>query len=750
MVAHSIRYGFLLLLLAPPSLASAQEAPAPVTPAAGAPSPATAPPSGLGNVNDFGNLDLEMTTVSDFNQLDLEALLDAKVETASKKSESISRAPAIIEVLTREQIYNLGARDLYSALTFLPGIEIIENYSGTSTMVFRGAPQEQYSVKILFMINGHPIFEPISSSFLLETVPFEAIKRIEVIRGPGSVLYGTNAFAGVINVITETAKEDGVHTVGRLEGGQFTTASGGAGNYGRKGDFAWGVFAGGNQTRGFPYRIHKDQNEDCIPGSPSGAPLSQLRPYDCLRPGLSGTLEYFNNYKNAMLDLQYSGLRLQAGGVMQEKQKYGLLPNLRFNGTNETNHFFGELSYRHDWGKLGIVARTGWNHHDLRWDFGRFPLPTPQFRETHTEGDGFEMFRGELTVSWAILDNLSLDQGISYDTSKLKSFYFLFDNGAFHPLANVFEDYSQDTESYYAQARWDITEALTLIGGFRVSQFETDTLTVVPSVKGAPTFEKGRSDPILIPSPRVSLIYTPRDEITFKALYGEAFRLPNLFETAGTLSGLIASTPNIQPEKIRTAELGADTRPLQWLTIRGNVYYSALSDLISRRNARNAYEQAQLGNSNAGGLYDNVYEGHIVGAEFSSLAVFSETVNGFFNISWKTTDIGAMEDVTPSTGPVRMPMPAAFTANIGASWKAMPWIVLRPNAQYIGARGYSKAYTLVNGVVDFPVTKEVTLSAIGNNLFNTDYTYPEAVRRYVKTLPGGPGRAYYGRITAEF
>lgn len=748
-----------ILLAAALQAAAFADAPTAATVPAEAPRAATAPAENLGGVDDFGTLDLEMATVTDFNQLDLESLLNAQVETASKRGESISRAPAIIDVLTREQILQYGARDLYTALTFVPGIEMIENYSGTTTLIFRGMVQEQYSVKLLLLINGHPVYEPVMSQFALELIPIESVKRIEVIRGPGSVLYGTNAFAGVINVITESAKDDGAHAKARLEAGQFTTVNGGGGSHGRAGDLTWALFAGGQKTRGFPYRIRKDQNEDCAPQHAQNPASAVLRPYDCNRPGdLSGTLEYYNNYVNAYGDVGYAGLRFQGGFVGQKKQKYGLLPVLRHNGPNDLTHAFAELSYRKDWERVGINARVGLNRNESGWGLGRFPFEN--YLESHTDA-AVDMYRGEVTVSWRVRDELRLDQGVSYDWLGENHFYFLKSDNSFHELTPKFENLAQSTASYYAQAAWDISEKWTAIGGVRASRFQTDRTDVLifRDLDGKATPEgavKAANDPILIPSPRAALVYEPQESLVFKALYGEAFRLPNLFEAAGVVKFLVLPSQNIQPEKIRTVELGVDSRPAEWMNLRAAAYFSTLTDLITRRisDARDpkfTYEVDALGGEHVGGVYDNVWNGEIYGGELSSQAYVGDQWSFFANVSYKKVTYWEIDPALPqSAGVHRFPSMAPVLFNGGASYTPVKWLAVRPNAQYVGARDFAEAYVLGNLVVDFPVAKQVTISAVGNNLLDTQYEYPEHVRRWVETLPGGPGRALYGRVTAEF
>jgi outer membrane receptor protein involved in Fe transport len=91
-----------------------------------------------------------------------------------------------------------------------------------------------------------------------------------------------------------------------------------------------------------------------------------------------------------------------------------------------------------------------------------------------------------------------------------------------------------------------------------------------------------------------------------------------------------------------------------------------------------------------------------------------------------------------------------FNGNAGLSYRPISRAAVKPNAQFVGRRGAAGGYWLMNSVVDLQVLENVTFSAIGNNLLDRRYAYPEHVRRIVDTLPGGPGRALYGRVTAEF
>lgn len=144
--------------------------------------------------------------------LDLAALmdLDSQVTSATKMAQSISEAPAIITVISREKIIDRGYETIAEALGALPGFFVNSDYVLPDVGV-RGISGELRggSRLIKVMLNGHPVsFRSETTNWLNNAlVPIDAIDRIEVIRGPGSALYGANAFLGVVNIITRDASD---------------------------------------------------------------------------------------------------------------------------------------------------------------------------------------------------------------------------------------------------------------------------------------------------------------------------------------------------------------------------------------------------------------------------------------------------------------------------------------------------------------------------------------------------------------
>jgi len=142
-------------------------------------------------------------------QLDIEEL--TLVNVASKRSEAIEDAPGIITVVTAEEIQRYGYRNLRDILDRQIHIQIVgSNLSPHGRISMRGSTFTHTDNTVLLLINGRPIRDANSvtnNHDLYEAYPVETIKQMEIIRGPGSVLYGTNAFAGVINIVTKDAPD---------------------------------------------------------------------------------------------------------------------------------------------------------------------------------------------------------------------------------------------------------------------------------------------------------------------------------------------------------------------------------------------------------------------------------------------------------------------------------------------------------------------------------------------------------------
>ncbi len=150
----------------------------------------------------------ESKDIQDITELDLEALLDVEVTSVSRKTESLSNAPAAVYVITNEDLRRSGVTNIPDALRMVPGVfvaRIDSNKWAVSSRGFNGL----LANKLLVMIDGRSIYTSTFSGVYWDEQDtlLEDIERIEVIRGPGATLWGANAVNGVINIITKHAAE---------------------------------------------------------------------------------------------------------------------------------------------------------------------------------------------------------------------------------------------------------------------------------------------------------------------------------------------------------------------------------------------------------------------------------------------------------------------------------------------------------------------------------------------------------------
>lgn len=158
----------------------------------------------------------------DFTTLSLEELKNVEIISVSKKPEKVSQAAAAVFVITQEDIRRSGVTRIPEALRLAPGVQVARVNTHGWAISVRGF-NEIYSNKLLVLIDGRSVYTPIFSGVFwdVQDTMIEDIERIEVIRGPGSALWGANAVNGVINIITRNANktQGGLISAGGYEHG---------------------------------------------------------------------------------------------------------------------------------------------------------------------------------------------------------------------------------------------------------------------------------------------------------------------------------------------------------------------------------------------------------------------------------------------------------------------------------------------------------------------------------------------------
>jgi iron complex outermembrane receptor protein len=144
---------------------------------------------------------------TDFSNMSIEELMRVKL-SLSRTDEQFSRSAAAAYIITEDEIRRSGVTSLPEALRMAPGIEVARVDSHTWAVTARGF-NDAFANKLLVMIDGRTIYTPLFSGVFWDAqdTVLEDIDHIEIIRGPGSTLWGANAVNGVINIVTKKASQ---------------------------------------------------------------------------------------------------------------------------------------------------------------------------------------------------------------------------------------------------------------------------------------------------------------------------------------------------------------------------------------------------------------------------------------------------------------------------------------------------------------------------------------------------------------
>jgi iron complex outermembrane recepter protein len=187
----------------------------------------------------------EKPALQDLADLSLEELMRIEVTSASRKEQRLMDVPAAVTVIRGEDLRRIGATNIPEALRMVPGMNVARIDSSRWAVSSRGF-RDRFANNLQVLVDGRSVYSPLFSGVFweMQDTMFEDVDRIEVIRGPGGSVWGSNAVNGVINIITKKASDTqgGLATVG---GGSHERAFGAA-RYGvQAGDVAIRVFGKG-------------------------------------------------------------------------------------------------------------------------------------------------------------------------------------------------------------------------------------------------------------------------------------------------------------------------------------------------------------------------------------------------------------------------------------------------------------------------------------------------------------------------
>lgn len=464
------------------------------------------------------------------------------VFTASKFEQKVTRAPSRISIVTAEEIRQYGYRTMEDILKSLPGFYSTYDrnyaYSGVRGFSIPG----DYDTKILLMVDGHRINENVYNCIFTDhafILDLDLVERIEVVRGPGAALYGSNAFFGVINVITKSGRAlQGPEVSGSV--GSSATYQGRT-SYGNRYANGMEVLLSGTyyDSRG-EERLYYPELDD--PATNNG-----------IAQDMDGT-----SNGNLLAKAEFKDFVLTGAWVEMDKQiptaSYQTVFNDARNQTTDSRAYL-DLSYLStlsDTVRLsGRIAYDWYGYRgDYVYDFGE--ATGPVVNRDRTDG---EWWTAEAYVTWDFLDNHRLVAGGEYrDTTEQSQ-----DN---YDIYGTYLDVESDIDTWgiFAQDSFSVSESIAFNLGLRYDYSSQADETI---------------------NPRTAFIFTPSDETSFKLLYGTAFRAPNAYELYYDDDGLSQkSNEDLQPETIASYEFIAEHQFDRHIRSAASVFYNDIDDLI--------------------------------------------------------------------------------------------------------------------------------------------------------------------------
>ncbi|GAM10787.1 iron-regulated outer membrane virulence protein [Geobacter sp. OR-1] len=624
-------------------------------------------------------------------QAELQLLYEeSDLVTATRRVTPLHKAPAIATVITADEIRNMGARNLRDVLKMVPGIGISTNAWGVNMVEVRGI-RTSMNDKILVMIDGHSLNRNINGSALYQVadaLPVENIRQMEVVRGPGSALYGSSAFVATINVITHDADEiDGVEA--KIDGGSFDTF---------KGNLVGAVSSGDKlaASGSFDYfrtngpKLHVES--DALRSTPfSMAP---------------GTAHLDAEQTDAFLKVIYGDLSFRGHYLTSRKGYYiGMGNALTDDSYSDKENYWGELAYDLRLsGTLAAHIKLSYDHYGQDSHVKIFPngfgggfpqgmIGNPQVKD--------RTFGTEIQVDWAPFKGNRLIVGLAYEgmqqyyVKQMANFNPLTyaDIGAFQEVADWNRETSRQIWATYLQDEWQLLERLNLTAGVRYDHYSDFGGTI---------------------NPRAALVWNLLDEVDLKLLYGRAFRAPSFQELYDINNPAVLGNPALKPERIETWEAGATYRLSRALNIDLNYFYSAIDNLINKDSSVTPAVERNIGKS--------VTQGVELGLNGSA----------FTTLQWRATYAwqAPRDDLTGQ----RLPYVPAHRATGSLNYALTRNVTLHTDLHWTGPRprdtGDTRAESPSYTTVDLAATahdfyKGLEIQVAVHNLFDKRYSDPD-------------------------
>jgi iron complex outermembrane receptor protein len=614
------------------------------------------------------------------------------VTGASKYEQKPKEAPASVTIITAEEIERFGYRNLGEVLESVRGFftSYDRNYSYVAGRGF--GPTGDYNTRVLLLIDGHRTNEGVYQATYFgneSVIDVAMIDRVEVIRGPSSSIYGTDAFLGVVNVVTKSGRAV-KGTDLSLEGSSYSSYRG-------------TVTHGNRLASGSEYAVSASYFD-------SGGQDLYFSEFDA-PPVTDGTANGADSEQFASVFGKFTRGNLSIQGGYKSRDK--TIPTAAFSTTfdndlTRTSDTRAYVAMSYDHALTGGARLTG----ALSYDYYRYegqywydPVMTRDYAYSQfwtAEGRYVNTLaqKHKVVAGAEFRYDAQQDQGVWDDTPYL---YFI-------------DNRSASTWGLFVQDEFRVNDTLTISAGLRHDNYESFGGTT---------------------NPRLAFIFGPTSSSTIKAIYGSAFRAPNAYEIYYNDGGATQkANPNLDPETIATYELVFEHTWRNGLRGVATAYRYAIDDLIT----------LVVDPNDSLLVFQNVSEVQTDGLELEMEGRFHPRLEGRVSYAYQNA-----EDASSGARLVNSPKHLA-KINLTTPIKS-DRILASAEIQYIGDRltsyGTEESGSVVTNLVLVmrELTRGMSVTAGIYNVFDEEYGDPGGTEHVQASIPQD-GRNY--RVTVRY
>lgn len=648
---------------------------------------------------DSTQTDLQNLLNIEFDDSEIRKNMDAtKVESASKSKEKLADAPGLLTVIDRQEILSFGGNNLSDVLNRVIGMYMAGSYYFPNNLAtIRGDLQTHTASHVLILIDGRPCRESFYGGVdlaVFNTFPLEAIERIEIIRGPGSVLYGTNAFTGVINLIMRQDKKS--NSQYKVEGGSFGTVGS-------------SIYTAQQHEK---FRLTSTAKYFNQQGWDFNATDSK---------GINKTVRYGQQNMAASVAADYKNISLRTFYGNSFRDVMGEKPEWPTDGTtNKLNTYraFADLGYKHTFSEKWYATHNftfnGFSQRSIRSERPVHFFSNDGLLEiTHflKPSKNFNIVAGALVTRLT-----GRGDGVNKATNLPSLFVKSFDEWR---------------GAAYVQADYRFNEHLKIIGGAQANK--------------VPNFD-------IDLSPRLGLIANLNVSTGVKVLYGNAYKSAAQSERFSSISSNVGN-PNLLPEKVNTLDVQWFYQDLNY-QLSASYFNSKQTNTLVRKTINGVAYYFNEGELTSQGAEFELKTLPIQELTILFSGSYQENKNdkGFYNVN-TTSNITAKGGIaynarngfTAGLYNSWFSKPATMRATDTEKDVTSPNTA--PQAYSLLSLNVSADITKMFKMKDIP---SVTLACYADNLLDEKIYTPEFSRRNINSLPLRGGRAFYLSAAVKF